>query len=387
MLPNTRIHDQLSNPQLPRHLLQPFPHQPRSPHKIPRPLPFLHRKIPHHPQFPQSIRRRSHRPSIPQPNPPLQQPHARRQKLRLLLRLRTHHPHCHRSLRPLAILPTSKPTHISLNRLPRLHRRKEVRKRIRQPELHRRRRAPHARPQHPHIRPTRHRRHHSHSRKRMTLRKIPIQKRQQLPNLLGKIILHRSSSAPPKRQHLRRSTPRSSANPQVHPPRIERMKRPKNLRNLQRSVMRQHNPTRPNPDPLRLRPNSRQHNLGSRTRQRIHRMVLRHPEPRKSQLIHPPRQRNRVLQSLTRRTTRGHRRLIQHRKPQQVLPISHHHWMTHPGSTNQIDDRRPLSLSSLLAMPYPLLPVFLSSPSMSKTRVNQGQSRGIVIRFNPLQWM
>ena len=163
----------------------------------------------------------------------------------------------------------------------------------------------------------------------MPRRKRVPQKRQQLTHLLRKIIQHPRLPLPLQRQRLHRPTTRSPPNPQVHASRIQRMQRPKTLRHLQRRVVRQHDPTRPNPNPLRLRPNPRQHHLRSRTRQRIHRMVFRHPEPRIPQPIHQPRQLNRVLQSLPRRTSRRHRRLVQHRQPQSTIQliVPHIDWM------------------------------------------------------------
>jgi hypothetical protein len=118
---------------------------------------------------------------------------------------------------------------------------------------------------------------------------------QQLGNLILKVVLHLRSALALQSQRFDRSAAGCAADPKIDAPGIQRVQRAENFGDLERRVVREHDSAGADPDPLRLRADTRQQDLGRGTCQRLHRVVFRHPEARVAKPVDQLGQRDRIL--------------------------------------------------------------------------------------------
>ena len=153
----------------------------------------------------------------------------------------------------------------------------EVREREGPAQLRRVRPAHRRRSQQPQLRHPAHLRGRAHAAERMLRRQVAGQVAVQVHQLLGVVL--DAQRARPVRQRPRGATvaARRAPHPQVDAARVHRLDHVERLGHLERAVVAQHHPARPDPDALRARRDLRDHHLRRRAGQRRRVVVLGQP--------------------------------------------------------------------------------------------------------------
>src|SRR6185437_13049043 len=120
--------------------------------------------------------------------------------------------------------------------------------------------------------------------------KIAVEEGEQLADLIGKIVEYLGVAVALERQRLHGAAAGSAADAEIDSPGVERVERAKDLRHLERSVVRQHDAAGAEANLLRLRADAGEQDLGSGTGEGVHGMMLGHPEPLITEDIHLARQ-------------------------------------------------------------------------------------------------
>src|ERR1700722_4260143 len=156
----------------------------------------------------------------------------------------------------------------------------EVRKPIRKPHFRGDGRTPLTGAEQPNLRRTGHLRRDLDAGEGMLGRKSMMKKRQQLSQLLFKIVvLNAVGAVAPQSEGFEPASSWRTANAQIDAARIQRMKHPKIFRDFEWTVVRQQHTTRPDADTGSFRANPGDEDFGRRTGQRHDRVMFGNPIP------------------------------------------------------------------------------------------------------------